>query len=245
MKICEEYAALLDMYADGFCTDEETAQVRRHLAECPVCRAYVEEILLMRAAFPDAEETEVPEGFAEGVMAAIRAEAVPRKKRTTVWKRALLPVAACLTLVVALRLMPFAGRGGSAAQEASMAMDYFYSGTTAWDAEKSLPGGTVYDASPAENENGASKPAVEESVADAKEEPAPAVREVSVKLTRQQIETILNGFEGAEENGAIVYKLTAAEFDAVLAKLPADMFVPAFDPAMEGTPGVLTVYPTE
>ena len=117
MKICEEYAALLDMYADGFCTEEETAQVRRHLAECPACRAYVEEILLMRAAFPDVEETEVPDGFAEGVMAAIRAEATPRKKRAMVWKRALLPVAACLTLVVALRLVPSMANGG-AAQEA-------------------------------------------------------------------------------------------------------------------------------
>ena len=242
MNICEEYAALLDMYADGFCTEEETAQVRRHLAECPVCRAYVEEILLMRAAFPDAEETEVPDGFAEGVMAAIRAEAAPRKKRTAVWKRALLPVAACLTLVVALRLVPSMANGG-AAQEASMAMDAFYSGTTARGSDDGLTGGAVYDASPAENEKPQS--AVKESVADAKEEPAPAVREVSVKLTRQQMDEILSGYEGKEQDGAVVYRLTAAEFDAVLAKLPADMFVPAFDPAMEGTPGVLTVYPTE
>ena len=45
MKLCEEYAALLDMYVDGFCTAEETVRVRVHLAECEACRMYVEQIL--------------------------------------------------------------------------------------------------------------------------------------------------------------------------------------------------------
>ena len=82
--------------------------------------------------------------------------------------------------------------------------------------------------------------------ADAKEVPGEAAtRHAEVKLTRQQMNDLLGGFEGKEQGGAVVYRLTAAEFEAVLAKLPADAFVPAFDPAMEGTPGVLTVYPTE
>ncbi|MBR4883718.1 MAG: zf-HC2 domain-containing protein, partial [Lentisphaeria bacterium] len=65
MKLCEEYAALLDMYVDGFCTAEETVRVRAHLAECEACRMYVEQILQMKEAFPDAESEEVPDGFAE------------------------------------------------------------------------------------------------------------------------------------------------------------------------------------
>ena len=260
MNICEEYAALLDMYADGFCTDEEAARVRRHLAECPACRAYVEEILLMRAGFPDAEETEVPEGFAEGVMAAIRAEAAPRKKRTMLWKRALLPVAACLTLVVALRLMPaFGGVGGAAAApEAVYTADAAMNGAVAYDAmESTTAGGMGQQKSAPESEAVRDDVKPEAAVdvpagapmapsADAKEVPGEAAtRHAEVKLTRQQMNDLLGGFEGKEQDGAMVYRLTAAEFEAVLAKLPADAFVPAFDPAMEGTPGVLTVYPTE
>ena len=71
MKYCEEYAALLDAYFDGECTPEEAEQVRAHIAVCPGCRAYLNELALLRDAFPDGEDTEVPEGFADGVMAAI------------------------------------------------------------------------------------------------------------------------------------------------------------------------------
>lgn len=70
MKYCEEYAALLDLYVDGELSPEEMAAVQEHLDQCPDCRRYVDEILEIRAAFPDVEETPVPEGFADGVMEA-------------------------------------------------------------------------------------------------------------------------------------------------------------------------------
>lgn len=73
MKYCEEYAALLDLYVDGELSPEEMAAVQEHLDQCPDCRRYVDEILEIRAAFPDVEETPVPAGFADGVMEAIRA----------------------------------------------------------------------------------------------------------------------------------------------------------------------------
>ena len=73
MRPCDEYAALLDDYVDGELTPAEADRVRDHLTVCPGCRAYVDDALAIRAAFPDAEDTEVPEGFAEGVSAAIRA----------------------------------------------------------------------------------------------------------------------------------------------------------------------------
>lgn len=66
MKYCEEYAALLDLYVDGELSPEEMAAVQEHLDQCPDCRRYVDEILEIRAAFPDVEETPVPEGFADG-----------------------------------------------------------------------------------------------------------------------------------------------------------------------------------
>ena len=80
MRYCEEYAALLDAYFDGECTPEEAERVRAHIAGCPGCRAYLNELALLRDAFPDEEDTEVPEGFADGVMAAIRADAAPQKR---------------------------------------------------------------------------------------------------------------------------------------------------------------------
>ena len=65
MKYCEEFAALLDPYVDGELPLEEAARVRAHLAVCGGCRAYVQAALAIRDAFPDAEDTEMPEGFAE------------------------------------------------------------------------------------------------------------------------------------------------------------------------------------
>ena len=56
MKYCEEYAALLDLYVDGELSPEEMAAVQEHLDQCPDCRRYVDEILEIRAAFPDVEE---------------------------------------------------------------------------------------------------------------------------------------------------------------------------------------------
>ena len=79
MKYCENFAALLDPFVDGELSPDEMARVQAHLDACPACRAYVDDALAIRAAFPDAEDTPVPDGFAESVMARIRAETVSQK----------------------------------------------------------------------------------------------------------------------------------------------------------------------
>ena len=94
MTYCKEFSALLDPYIDGELSPEETARVREHLHTCDGCRAYVQAALAIRDAFPEAEDTPVPDGFAAGVMAAIRADAAPR------WAKTLLPLAACCAVVV-------------------------------------------------------------------------------------------------------------------------------------------------
>lgn len=71
MTYCKEFSALLDPYIDGELSPEETARVREHLHTCDGCRAYVQAALAIRDAFPEAEDTPVPDGFAAGVMAAI------------------------------------------------------------------------------------------------------------------------------------------------------------------------------
>ena len=117
MRPCDEYAALLDAYVDGELSPEEMMRVQAHLDSCPGCQAYVDDALAIRAAFPDVEETEVPDGFAESVSAAIRAGAAPQRKRRTPWAKVLAPLAACCAVVVLLAGLP--AFGGDSARIAS------------------------------------------------------------------------------------------------------------------------------
>ncbi len=105
MKYCDEYAALLDLYVDGELDPADMCRVRDHLENCPGCRAYVDDALTLRAAFPAAEETEVPEGFADSVMAAVRAAGkAPRKRH---WRQLALSLAACCAIVALVRGVSF------------------------------------------------------------------------------------------------------------------------------------------
>ena len=122
MKYCDEYAALLDLYVDGELSPAEMERVQDHLNTCPGCRAYVDDALAIRAAFPDVEEAEVPAGFAEGVMAAIRAEAPAKTgrkpSRKLFWKTA-APLAACLAVIVLLQTRTWYGGKESAVMDAA------------------------------------------------------------------------------------------------------------------------------
>ena len=142
MEYCTEFEVLLDLYVDGELSAAEMLRVQTHLDTCSACRAYVDDLLAIRAAFPDAEDTVVPEGFAEGVMAAVRASAVPAKKATrpTPWKKILLPLAACCAVVVLA--MPFGGMMGGAKQEAAPASE----------APAAAPAAALYTADVAEPE---------------------------------------------------------------------------------------------
>ncbi len=115
MKLCEQYAPLLDSFVDGELAEHEAAVVREHLAACAACAAYVSDALAIRAAFGDMEEPEVPDGFADGVMAVIRANAAPRKKTHRALKT-MASLAACAALVfAAVRVLPFENFSRSAA----------------------------------------------------------------------------------------------------------------------------------
>lgn len=114
MRPCDEYAALLDAYVDGELPLEDMARVQAHLESCPGCQAYVDDALAIRAAFPDVEDVEVPDGFAEAVSAAIRAGAAPQRKRRSPWVKVLAPLAACFAIVLLLTNLP--GMGGNSAR---------------------------------------------------------------------------------------------------------------------------------
>ena len=136
MNTCESYAALLDAFAEGDLFTEDMLQVQKHLNDCPACQAYLDDLFTMRAAFPTIEDTEVPAGFADSVMAAVAAhprtavpaEPVSRKKKSP-WAKVVLPLAACCAIVVLLQGGPFGAKKESA-------FDVSYSSAVSHEAEK-------------------------------------------------------------------------------------------------------------
>lgn len=121
MKICENYALLLDQFLDGELSKEDEALMREHLVSCPACAAYVADAMAIRAAFEDLDEIEVPEGLSDGVMAVIRAHAAPRKKNHR-WMKAAASLAACAAIVfAAVRIIPFGASSGTSAASAESA----------------------------------------------------------------------------------------------------------------------------
>lgn len=97
MKI-HENTALLDAFVDGELTAAEMAEVQAHLAECPGCQAYVDDVLAIRADFPTAESTELPADFTGHIMQAVAKTPQSRPKKQP-WGK-LAAAAACLAVIV-------------------------------------------------------------------------------------------------------------------------------------------------
>lgn len=258
MRYCEEFAALLDPYIDNELSPEETARVREHLRTCDGCRAYVQAALLMRDAFPEAEDAVVPEGFAEGVMAAIRADAAPRKRPRSRWQRTLLPLAACFAVVVlAVSTLPRSGdtavrddrttqtesqlpESASVSAADSGAEDSAADAAQAEEDTAATNAPATDDASASETQpassgvqEGAEAPPAdarttslpETSSSEATESaaaPAPyAVQNLPcLTLTEQEAGTLLEHFTPvSDEDGTLIYELTAAEYADLLEQL--------------------------
>ena len=76
----------------------------------------MDDALAIRAAFPLAEDTAVPDGFAEGVMERVKAS--PRRRPARRWGKPLASLAACCAIV--LLLAPLLS-GGKKAEAPAMA----------------------------------------------------------------------------------------------------------------------------
>lgn len=100
MKECEEFAPLLSAFVDGELTEEERAEVLAHVSECEKCRSLLGELTALHAALGELEDEDVPAGFTEGVMAAVRAERRQKaaNKKRSAWRR-WMPMAACAAIV--------------------------------------------------------------------------------------------------------------------------------------------------
>lgn len=258
MRYCEEFAALLDPYIDNELSPEETARVREHLRTCDGCRAYVQAALLMRDAFPEAEDAVVPEGFAEGVMAAIRADAAPRKRPRSRWQRTLLPLAACFAVVVlAVSTLPRSGDTAVRDDETTQAESQLPESASVSAADSGAEDSAA-DAAQAEEDTAATNaPATDNAsasetqpassgVQEGAEAPSADTRTTSLPetssseatesaaapapyavqtlpcltLTEQEAGTLLEHFTPvSDEDGTLIYELTAAEYADLLEQL--------------------------
>ena len=242
MKYCEHFAALLDPFVDGELSPDEMARVQAHLDGCPACRAYVDDALAIRASFPDAEDTPVPDGFAESVMARIRAEAAsqaeaaPQKKTSRPWLKALASLAACCAIVLLAAPMfshsskteaapaeaPAAAADTAASTERAMEFaltEEAPAGESAEESREDLASSKLYDAAP-------SPSAAADSGATAYFTEADPASWLT--LTAEEAGSLLADFTPAEETETeLRYELTSGELETLLAALSEAGIVPS------------------
>ena len=241
MKYCENFAALLDPFVDGELSPDEMARVQAHLDGCPACRAYVDDALAIRASFPDAEDTPVPDGFAESVMARIRAEAAsqaeaaPQKKTSRPWLKALASLAACCAIVLLAAPMfshsskteaapaeaPAAAADTAASTERAMEFaltEEAPAGESAEESREDLASSELYDAAPAPSaaDSGATVYCTEADTTS------------WLTLTAEEAGSLLADFTPAEETETeLRYELTSGELETLLAALSEAGIVPS------------------
>ena len=228
--ICTEYEALLDLYVDGELTPEELLRVQAHLDACPHCRAYVDDAMAMRLAFPDVEETVLPEGFHENIMTRIAESAPPAKKPAkSRWRKTLVPVAAACFAVLLLAnrggfLMGTAEESAAAPAAAPYAMDFTAGEEAAPAAEAPASDGFSYAFSYTAQSDHAPMERMAETEALSDQEPS-ACEEYALVLTITAAEAEETGFFVGMEpmewsDGSGGYLLHPEELETLLSLLP-------------------------
>ncbi len=104
MKACEAYIDPMMRSVDGEMTAREEAALHRHLEDCPGCRAFYRDCLLLQQGLAGTEE-EPPETLAPAIMRSIRRE--QRRYSPGAWLRrgrfTLLAAAAAVVLLIFAR----------------------------------------------------------------------------------------------------------------------------------------------
>lgn len=102
MSRCDKYMEMASAHLDGELSREETRELLEHLEQCSECRRFYETIKMFS---DETGVTEAPEGFAEGVMNALRPaegeKAAPKKRTRKKFAARYAALAACLALVAA------------------------------------------------------------------------------------------------------------------------------------------------
>lgn len=119
------FEELIMAAVDGEITPEEEAELRAHVDTCQQCRAFWEAMEAV-SGVTARDLPPAPEGFAAGVMDAVRAQA-PQKKKGKIlslpFRSISLAAIAALALWAGFRIVPaFASKGASAAAPAAQNM---------------------------------------------------------------------------------------------------------------------------
>ena len=142
---CDDYKELISLYFDKELDEKEEKELFEHLTNCPSCRKEFEELKVVMDMLGEIEEEELPEGFHNEVMAKIKAEAKPKKKKTPWARYTSIAASICAVFIVggAVFATGFMGMGGSqfAADAASPQMYGMMSNTTT----ESAKGEIMYD----------------------------------------------------------------------------------------------------
>ena len=119
------FEELIMAAVDGEITPEEEAELRAHVDTCQQCRAFWEAMEAV-SGVTARDLPPAPEGFAAGVMDAVRAQAPQKKKGkilTLPFRSISLAAIAALALWAGFRIAPaFAAKGASAAAPAQSMM---------------------------------------------------------------------------------------------------------------------------
>jgi len=99
--LCNVLEEKAEDYLAGDLSPEEQAVLDEHLAVCPLCRKKLEQVKSLDCDLASLRE-EPPAALLDGVMAGVRRE---KKKRALIYLGKLLPMAACLALVVSVVLL--------------------------------------------------------------------------------------------------------------------------------------------
>ena len=149
----DAYKEQLSAFLDGELTDTEREDVLAHLETCEACQTCLAELTALHDALGDMENVEVPESFAEGVIARLHEEELPQKaKKRSSW-RGIATLAACAAVVVlAVSAMPRMGGAAPRNASSSPSVQYSIMSTT-----------TTADSAPAETEAAIDEAAIPEA----------------------------------------------------------------------------------
>lgn len=155
MNPCTDYLELMNAVLDGEATPAQEAELTAHLSLCPACAALYEDLRALREG-ADGLIVPAPDGFADAVMAQVRAEAaapklkvLPKPRRKT-WMPAAAMAAVCAIALLGSGALKYfhPHSGGSAAPAAAPDAAIMAAGVTA--KQDLIAGQTEAQAAPAE-----------------------------------------------------------------------------------------------
>ncbi len=97
-KVCVDKIEEINLMADGMLSTEKTSELKSHLAICDACRAFYEDIILLKKSMA-ALTVEVPNGLEEKISEALRNQ--KKKKPITQYIYRYVGVAAAFLVIVA------------------------------------------------------------------------------------------------------------------------------------------------